>query len=68
MSIDVRQINLMSNERKIDLLKRENLSDLEGMLLNDFEESHKENQIKDAEIDELKSDIRHLESKIKGKK
>lgn len=68
MSIDVRMVKLMGNQRKIDLLKRSKLTDLESMLLDDFEEACNENQIKDAEIDELKSDVRHLESKIKGKK
>ena len=68
MSIDVRMVKLMGNQRKIDLLKRSKLTDLESMLLDDFEEACNENQIKDAEIDELKSDVRHLESRIKGKK
>lgn len=68
MSIDVRMVKLMSNQRKIDFLKRSNLTDLESMLLDDFEEACNENQINDAVIDELKSDVRHLESRIKGKK
>ncbi|MDD2944926.1 MAG: hypothetical protein PHG15_03750 [Acinetobacter sp.] len=68
MSIDVHMVKLMDNQRKIDLLKRSKLTDLESMLLDDFEEACNENQIKDAEIDELKSDVRHLESRIKGKK
>ena len=68
MSIDVRMVKLMGNQRKIDFLKRSNLTDLESMLLDDFEEACNENQIKDAEIDELKSDVLHLESRIKGKK
>lgn len=63
--VDVRMIKFMSIDRKIDTVKRLDLNELETMLLNDLEDSVKENNIKDALIDELKTDINDLESRLK---